>query len=492
MELNISFANKSQRQFYYNTQRNQCISGGYNNGKTFIGCFKALTLLLGFPNYRVVIARQRYTDLKRTTMQTFFKMCPTELIASHNEQEGLTQLVNSSMIYWMHLDNVDENSLRGLEPNSILVDQAEETEEKVYNGLDSRLGRWDGAIIPQYLLDANPNWPKNKKGKLIAPSYLMLLTNPDTYYHYIYRKYHPDSIDRRKNYFFVECEWDSSLGSYESYEEVLKNDPEWVAKYVKGQWGVSSAQIHVMPSQSLLEPTDELIARIKSKGNLFRSMDHGDAAPTCVLWFAAIDGVYICYREYYAPGKVISYHRRAITDLSEGEEYSANYADPSIYKKASQKEGGFWCVADEYRTSDTDGPPLFWIAADNNEFATRNRINELLQVSDRFKNPVTGERPSPGLYYIKASSDYPNGCREAIRQLGAQRKKLLGTIDGKSIYSDDRDESVTDHAYDPTRYFVAQHGTQPLAARKRAPRNSFKYFNEIMKQRTGPVPASIQ
>lgn len=426
-------------------------------------------------------------------MQTFFKMIPSELIISHNEQEGLTQLVNGSMIWWMHLDHVDENSLRGIEPNSILIDQAEETEEKVYDVLDSRIGRWDGAIIPRELLDAfEGNWPISEQGKYIAPSYLILLTNPDTQFHYIYRKYHPNSQERLDNHFFVECEWDSSLGSKETYEQALKRDPEWVAKYVRGEWGLSSSQIHVVKQESYLDATPELINRIKEKGNLFRILDHGSSAPTCCLWVSALDGVYIFYREYYVPSKVISYHRRSIVDLSEGEAYSADYADPSIFKKASQKDGGFWSIADEYRTNDTDGPSLFWIAADNNEFATRNRINELLLPSERFRHPVTGTRPAPGVYFIKQSSDYPNGCRESIRQLGSQRKKLLGTIDGKSIYSDDRDDSVTDHAYDCIRYFVAMHGTSPVQARKKPGRMSFAFYQALMDRRSAPVAGSVQ
>jgi hypothetical protein len=196
----------------------------------------------------------------------------------------------------------------------------------------------------------------------------------------------------------------------------------------------------------------------------------------------AIDGVYIFYREYYVASKVISYHRRAIDDLSKGETYSGNYADPQIFKKTAQKQGGFWSVSDEYRDSDLASPELFWTAADNNEFATRNRINELLLPSTRFKHPVSGSRPAPGIYFVRGTDGYPEGCREAHRQLGAQRKKLLGTIDGKSIYSDDRDDSIVDHAYDCVRYFVAMHGSSPRRAEKPAPRMSFAFLNKILER----------
>jgi len=482
MDLNFTFANEAQEEFYWTTARNQCFSGGFNNGKTFIGCLKAFTLMSTFSNYRMAMCRQVRADLMKTTYQTFIKIVPREFIDRENQQEGIVEFKNKSIAYWLHLDKVESSTLRGLEINSVLTDQAEETQEETYDVLDARVGRWDGAIVPQSLLDIKPDWPKNKYGKHIVPSYNMLLCNPDTQFHYIYRKYHPDSIERRGNYFFVEGGWDPSLGSPEGYSEALKHDPEWVAKFVKGQWGRSSAQIHRLPSVSLLNYSKELIEKIKRKGNLFRVLDHGDSAPTCCLWFAVLDGNFICYREYYVPNQVISFHRKSIFELSLGEQYSGNYADPQIFKKTAQKDGGFWTVSDEYITKKINAPSLYWLPADNNEFATRNRINELLQLQDG-KHPVTGEVGLfPRIYFIKKSEDYQNGCFHAITELQSQRRKLIGYIDGKAYYSDEREDSVSDHAYDPTRYFVSQHAMGHSIAQRIVKPMTFNYFKLIKKR----------
>ena len=481
MELRVKFKNEAQREVYFATQRNQCFSGGYNNGKTWVLCLKAITLLLTYSNYRVIIARQTYADLKRTTMQSFLSLIPTEMVLSHNEQEGLTQLVNGSLIFWMHLDKVDENSLRGIEPNSIFIDQGEEVLEAVFLGLDSRLGRWAGALVPQPLLAKFPEWPR-KDGRPIVPSYMFIGCNPDTEFHFIYRKYHPDSAEREPGYFFREGEWDRNLGSEESYDEAIKRDPEWVDKYVKGIWGSSNSAIHFLRPDSLLDYTPELLKWIKEKGSLCRVLDHGSTAPTCCEWVAAIGGVYIFYREYYVANQRISYHRKEITNLSEGEEYEGNYADPHIFDKASQSKGGLYSVADEYLDSDLEAPTLSWLKADNNEFATRNRINELLAPSINHKHPVSKLSPAPGLYFIKNSLVYPNGCKQVIQQLGAQRKKLIGTVDGKNLYDEERDDKIVDHAYDCARYYVAMHSGQPRLEQKRPPRNSFAYYQAILKR----------
>jgi hypothetical protein len=246
-----------------------------------------------------------------------------------------------------------------------------------------------------------------------------------------------------------------------------------------------------LDKSGILQYDPELISQILEKGNLFRVLDHGDSNPTCCLWVAAIWGIYIFYREYYVPNKVISYHRQAIADLSGEERYSGNYADPQIFKKTAQKDGGFWTVADEYGDTSISAPPLGWIPADNNEFATRNRINELLRMKDHYRHPVSHQSPAIGIYFVQRSESYPFGCHEAIKQLGAQRRKLLGTIDGKSIYSDDRDDSITDHAYDCIRYFVAMHGSQPSKIKPKVRRNSFAYYNALLRRKESILPASF-
>lgn len=491
MDVNVTFRNAAQREFYYATARNQTFSGGFNNGKTFSGCLKAFTLLSSFPNYRMAIARQVRADLMRTTYQTFFKLCPPELIESDNKQEGFTVFKNRSVIYWMHLDKVDEGSLRGLEVNSILVDQAEECEEKVYDVLDARIGRWDGAEIPPYLLKKYPDWPTNQyTNKPNCPSYLMLLCNPDTQYHFIYRKYHPQSLECRKKYFYTEGEWDPTLGSVESYESALEKGGEYVDKYVRGQWGISNAQIHRLPNSSILDYTPELLDRILKKGNLFRVLDHGDASPTCCLWFAALDGIYICFREYYVPNQIISYHRKSIQELSGDEHYTSNYADPSIFNKASQKNGGFWSIANEYLDSTIgDSKSIAWVAADNNEFATRNRINELL---GKKQNSSLCPEGGPALFFIKKSTSYPNGCYYAINEIQSQRRKLLGYVDGSAQYCDDRDENVADHAYDPTRYFIAMHGSARNEPKRPTKPNTFNYFRMMNKRKSNVLLAASE
>lgn len=481
MDINIEFRNPAQEDFFNLTERNQCFSGGFCNGKTYSGCLKSFLLLSTFPKYRMVFARQTMKDLRETTYQTFFKICPPEFVKSDDKISGKTTLRNGATILWMHLDSFDEKSLRGLEIDSALLDQCEEIAESVYLILDSRIGRWDKAEVPPDYLNQNPNWPTNKYGRPKVPTYMMPLVNPDSQFHYIYRRYHPDSPDRLPNHVMVQAGTDPNLSDPETYAQMMSRDEEWIRRYVKGEWGISEAQIHCLSSDSILEPAPELLSRIQTKGNLFRILDHGDSSPTCCLWATVLDGSIIFYREYYLPGAVISTHRQNIYDLSRDETYSANYADPAIFKKNQQKEGAFWTTADEYITRDIEAPPIVWMPADNNEFATRNRINELLKKSPAKKHPITGVSPAPSLYFIKRTREYSQGCQYAISELTAQRRVKLGEINGKTLYSDERQEGISDHAYDCVRYLVAAHGRSRLEHMAPPPKRSFAAYLKRMK-----------
>jgi hypothetical protein len=439
----------------------------------------------------MVIARESLTDLKRTTLVTFLKICPQEFIKSFDKQSGVMILKNDSVVYWLHLDAFrdDDKALRGLEINSALVDQAEEIEESIYLILDSRIGRWEKAVIPDSLLRSVSEWPKTPLGLPKAPTYHMLLCNPDSQFHFIYRRYHLDSIEKRSDHVMVTAPTDPNLGDAETMEEMQGRDPEWVKRFYMGEWGISEAQIHYLPAESILNCNEELITKIKTRGNLVRILDHGDAAPTCCLWCAALANCYIFYREYYLPNTPISTHRRNIWELSDDESYSSNLADPSIFRKSSQKDGAFWTVADEYLTSEIEAPPLVWTPADNNEFSTRNRINELLQPSTHIKHPITGESPAPQLYFIKRSDQYPNGCYHAIKEIQSQRRKKLGDDNGKAIYCDDREPSIADHAYDGIRYGMASHsGLKKFPQPKPKPR-TFGWYNYILQKKKRMVAA---
>jgi len=504
MNLDITFRNPEQEIHYFSRARDNRFGGGFGNGKTYSACQRALTHLMLFPGYRVAFCRQVYKNLRSSTMQTFFKVCPADFILRHDEQFGITIFINGSIAFWLHLDNMDEATAKGFEINALIIDQAEEVEESIYLLMDARVGRWDKVTIPQYLIDAalaaGTPWPKHPKwGNYLSHNYVDILDNPsDDDFHWTTRFFDDDSIERLPTCFNVVRKTDDDMNDPKTIAKILNRDKEWVDKYYYGKKVRSGAMIHSVLPDSVIKPSDlnriifeELIKKIRTKAGLYRTLDHGDSAPTAVGFGAALNGIHIMFGEYYLPNEIISYHRQNIHDISielagsQNLENFLDYADPSIFKMSPQKGGERWTVAQEY--SDTEAitsPPFYWSRADNNEMATRNRISELLRPSSKFIHPITGVSPAPGLYFILSDTQiWPHGVHNILLETQKQRKALLGEINGKKYYSDDRAEGVADHGYDTLRYYVAAHGAGFVEPTKKAPRNSFATFNRIWKMR---------
>jgi hypothetical protein len=362
----------------------------------------------------------------------------------------------------MHFDEFDESALRSLEINMAIIDQAEEVPEQVYLTLDSRVGRWDDVTIPE---DVAPFLETNEfTGKKIAPAYMMVLANPpdEGEFSYLYTRFHPEYAPKEfhnTHAFFQSDSRDNKALPKEVIATYLTRNKDWVDRYVKGNIQKSAGAIHVVDSASILEVDEEWVRKnILSKAvALYRVLDHGASSPTCCLWVARIKDIDIVYREYYMPETIISAHRSNIATLSESEKYIGDYADPQIFKKTSEKFGGFWSVADEYSDVEIDAPPLYWQPADNNELPNRNRINEALKLDPLVQHPISKMMGAPKLYFIKRTEEYPWGCYHSIRELKSQKKKLLAEVNGERIYSDERDPSITDHAYDCVRYYYSIH-----------------------------------
>ena len=131
VDIKFRFSSPTAQAFFECPKRNIAWSSGFGAGKTFTACQKLTALLAKFPGYRVAIGRKSLTDLKKTTMQTFYKVCPQEL---YDKEFGgriveapvpYTELINGSRVYWIHLEKATEQSVRSLEINAALIDRAD-------------------------------------------------------------------------------------------------------------------------------------------------------------------------------------------------------------------------------------------------------------------------------------------------------------------------------------------------------------------------------
>lgn len=526
----LDFAGPKQEEGFRYGPAPLVLSGAYNSAKTVTMCLKTLVISDMYPGYRWFVGRKIWDELRKTTMSSFFKFCPRqawEPYGRRSDTEKILELNNGSSYIWGHLDDPDTLTLvRGLEINGFLLDQMEELYEEIFTALLPRLGRWDRAKVPDhvrmnYELSTGKPWPwvHEETGQIMPPSYALGTCNPDHELHWIYERFSPESSKHWEKHIAVEKEprlladgtfapvgskisyhdlgykmielsaYDNKYATRQSLQEMESQDETWKRRFLHGKWGIPEGQIHQVLAESILEPTQAVLTHIEQRCTLHRTMDHGDSAPTCVLWWAIDgDGNIFCYREYYMPNKLISEHRKNVSDMSKHERYQFQLADPSIFGPSMQKNNQRWSVAQEY--ADCAGLPretaIFWDKGDNDEFGTRNRISEYLRLQGVWDvqngepvevpriHPITKEKGLwPRLFLVKKSPEYPNGCDQVIRQVKSQRRLKLGTDNGRPIFSDERDEKIPDHAYDPLRYFIASQPPVPHGIPKKYSARSF-------------------
>lgn len=158
--------------------------GAAGGGKSFYGCAWQLMRRYMYPTTRGLIGRSRLTNLKKTTLKTFFEVYKNYFQKLPNfEMKYIGNPVNEIRfsngseiilkdLFWYPSDkNLD--AFGSLELTDVFVDELAEVHEKVFNILCSRIRYKLGMVggVPKALASCNPahNWVKfrfvmDKKG----------------------------------------------------------------------------------------------------------------------------------------------------------------------------------------------------------------------------------------------------------------------------------------------------------------------------------------
>ena len=460
------------------------LMAGVGAGKSFVLVLKMLALLDQYPGSRGLIARQRFSQLKKTTSATLWKLLAKENIAKRNDNDGTLTLKNGSQLLLMHLDSAESlSNLKSLEINFGAIDQAEDVSAEAWDTLYERIGRWSGAMM-------RGGWPKdwphkNRLGECIPPRYLFANCYSPGYESWITSRFWEHGTEReryrQKGYkVFTGSTVDNLALSQEYVDDRLSQGDEYVKRFVlASDWGAREGRIFQIDPQSIIEPSDELLFRIRCRMRLHRVLDHGEAAPSTCLWYATdeAENIYF-YREYGRADALVSDHRAAIYEMSKEDgtnstvpSYYSNYADPAIFAKnrgRSVNSAPTYSVSDEYaekRIIDAK-TAIYWRPANNDEAMTINRVREYLRPDPRHRNPITGQIKAPRVYFLRRTVAYPYGCHEVLTDIRAAKREEVGVApDGGKLYGDKRDEKVRDHYLDGVRYAI---GMRPALGRKAA------------------------
>ena len=134
--------------------------GAMGGGKTTWLCAYAIELSMRYPGNRGFMARHELASFRRTTQISLHDLMPWDLVTKHNKTEQFYLFKNGSAIYYGGLGDDEKaiDRLKSLEIGWFGIDQAEETSEKYFNMLTTRLRlRTAGGLRYKGLMTANPS-----------------------------------------------------------------------------------------------------------------------------------------------------------------------------------------------------------------------------------------------------------------------------------------------------------------------------------------------
>ncbi len=227
--------------------------GGAGGGKSILGCLWLLTNCLKYPKTKWVLGRKELTNLKKTTLLSFFQVVDilglkAEDLFTLNSQTNIITFKNGSMIFLMDMSHQPSDPLYtrfgGLELTGAFVDESNENEIQSIEILKTRMGRAlnkEYKLIPKLLETFNPS--KNhvyiryykpwKDGKLkdyqvFIPA--LATDNPYLDESYIEQLKNADKVTRER-LLYGNFEYDddpAKLFEYDKICDIFSND--WVDK----------------------------------------------------------------------------------------------------------------------------------------------------------------------------------------------------------------------------------------------------------------------
>jgi hypothetical protein len=143
--------------------------GSAGGGKSYLGCFWLLSQCLAFPDVVYLMGRRSLTNLKRTTLSSFFKLLkdlkinPDDIFKMNNQSNEIV-FHNGSKILLMDMAHQpsDPEYLRfgGLELTGAFLDESNEIDLKAIQIIKTRIGRGNNDkynILPKLLETFNPS-----------------------------------------------------------------------------------------------------------------------------------------------------------------------------------------------------------------------------------------------------------------------------------------------------------------------------------------------
>lgn len=317
------------------------LGGGKGSSKSFCARLWILQRMLKYPNARGMILRRSFDDLKRTfqdKIELEYKGC----YASFNNQTHTFHFANGSKLELAYAETEsDINRLFGLELDSIIIDEMQFLEERVFHMLRTCLRTINPNIIPRMVVTWNWGGRSHAFLKRLFWDKIYLENEDPNKFAFLFGtiKDNPDLMKADPNY----------IKTLESLPEIerklyLLGDPEAA---------IGSFFTQFKPAMHIETPFP--ILREQRMGRLFGSLDHGTQHATSfhLAYIDSKDVIHVVFT-YCLNGYTADIHAQNIYDAIASNKYTAGYfpktifVDPAAFTENKNNQNHISSPVDEY------------------------------------------------------------------------------------------------------------------------------------------------
>ena len=447
--------------------RIQGYGGGFGNGKTTAGAVKAFLLSILYPENQGMICRWEGNDLRTSTMQEFFKICPRQCIEKPNMQLGIIKFkrqYGGSTILFQGL----KDKLVGTNLGWFWIDQAEEVPEDRFADLIGRLRR------------ETPLYDEEQKLLGYAPTFGLVTFNPEGSSHWLYKFLHPDSTARiPDSAIYMASTYEGAAAGFvqpEYIEGIKRVYPEAAQKrYLEGTW--DSFQGRIFPD---FDPAVHRIPRItpEPRWYLYETIDWGPQSPTAVGWYAFTPPCAVCGRptrllldeHYEGGGKGVAHHAAIIKSRRSQfapHKIQLTYLDSQCWAKTQSDGTTTRSIRDLFVEEG-----IIPVAGAKDWDVAFTRITESLKPCPGAVHPVTGQTNVPHFFYAEHCRHFET---EALSYVWKKKRTV------RSGAETDEPIDFNDHHMDAWSYLEASYAPAPPIVVVKEPENVLEQLIERRK-----------
>lgn len=420
------FKDGFHQQFLDFRSKVQIIGGGFGNGKTTSGCVKILSIAQNYPGANILVGRSTYPKLNDTVRKEFFKWLPKSWIKRWSESSNTLELQNGSTINFRYVKmqkrekaSSGTSNLLSATYDAIFIDQMDDPEFD-YEDFTSLMGRLRGSAKysgqDHTMPDTGPRW-------------MLISLNPTR--NWIFRKVIKPVLDYKEKQFISPALNEMLQGfrtenvddlirviSGSSYENAHNLAADYLhglealytgvmkQRFLFGGWEAFEGLIypsfdlytHMVPEYQISDWMDTYKPQ-----RVLEMYDHGLTNVSCYMLglgdgqgnIALVDG-------FHKKNQSIEVSISSIQNIRREWRLPPNlsspiHADPAVFRKTQGEYRTVGkSVADIFHAN---GKGLRMVRGNNDITSGIAKVNSYLLPHQDHKNPFTGEKPGPFIYF---------------------------------------------------------------------------------------------